>query len=63
MNETTLETVSPEGLRVRADMIEGKLNDSGSTARHIRLAADEIERLRTRVTELEQEAERVIVRW
>ena len=42
-----LESVSPEGLRARASMVRDKLNDSGSCARHLELAADEIERLRT----------------
>jgi hypothetical protein len=37
-----LETVTPEGLRARADMIRNKLDDNGSTARHLELAADMI---------------------
>lgn len=40
-----LETVTPAGLRVRADLVRHALNDSGSCARHLELAADEIERL------------------
>lgn len=42
-----LESVSPEGLRARADTVRDKLNDGGSCARHLELAADEIERLHT----------------
>jgi hypothetical protein len=34
---------TPEGLRVRADMVRNKLNDSGSCARHLELAAERIE--------------------
>jgi hypothetical protein len=42
------ETVSPGGLRERASAVRAKstLNDNGSCARHLELAADEIERLR-----------------
>lgn len=40
------ETVSPDGLRARARMLRerGEPNDSGSTARHLELAAIELER-------------------
>ena len=39
------ETVTPAGLRARADMVRNKLNDGGSCARHLELAADLIDRL------------------
>jgi len=42
-----LESVSPEGLRARANMVRDVLNDGGSCARHLELAAAEIERLST----------------
>ncbi|MFA4899918.1 MAG: hypothetical protein WC563_10365 [Brevundimonas sp.] len=42
-----LESVSPEGLRARANMVRDALNDGGSCARHLELAAAEIERLST----------------
>jgi hypothetical protein len=41
---TELESVSPAGLRARADLVRNKLNDSGSCARHLELAADTLAR-------------------
>ena len=46
------ETVSPEGLRQRACLARDRMNDSGSCARHIELAADEIETLRAETERL-----------
>jgi hypothetical protein len=34
---------SPESLRARAEIVEGKLNDSGSCAAHLKMAARDIE--------------------
>jgi len=41
------ESVTPEGLRARADIVRKALGDE-SCARHLELAADEIVRLKTR---------------
>ena len=41
------ESVTPEGLRARADMVRKALGDE-SCARHLELAADEIARLKAR---------------
>lgn len=38
------ETVTPAGLRARADMVRDKLNDGGSCARQLELAADALEK-------------------
>lgn len=38
--------VTPEGLRMRASMCREPMSDGASTATHLHMAADEIERLR-----------------
>lgn len=45
------ESVTPAGLRLRAALLRetGQPNDSGSTARHLELAADKIEGLEDQV--------------
>lgn len=43
--------VTPEGLRARAELVRGKLNDGGSCAAHFELAADEITSLRAQLAE------------
>lgn len=44
-------TASPEGLLMRADAIEGKLNDGGSCAAHLRLAAATIVELTAKLAQ------------
>lgn len=39
------ECITPDGLRARAEIVRPLLNDSGSCARHLELAAAEIARL------------------
>lgn len=39
------ETATPCGLRLRAEMLRDRMNDAGSAARHVELAASRIERL------------------
>lgn len=50
------QTVTPDGLRARAELVRGKLNDGGSCAAHLELAADEIASLRVQLARLERES-------
>lgn len=49
---SSLPRTSTAGLRARAKMVRRKLNDGGSCARHLELAAAEIERLRVALTKI-----------
>lgn len=54
---TIEETVTPEGLRARAEMVGNMLDDSGSCARHLVLAADRIAELEAELAQTQAGAD------